>query len=147
MRTVGALLYCQQPIAIPAFSHINDSSPRVAVLSFQLWLGLPRGHFPSPYHKAHICKTVMSMRSAAASTAAERRFVSISWRQFAELDTLYQFPTARSANCRWHVKCFRCITGTSRRVMAGSFGGPILLCSWAAERPRRDAAWGSGCLR
>jgi hypothetical protein len=71
---VGALLYCQQSIAVPAVSHINYSSPRVAMSSFQLWLGLPSGHFPSPYHKAHVCKTVTSMRSAAASTAAERRF-------------------------------------------------------------------------
>jgi hypothetical protein len=30
--------------------------------------------------------------------------------------------------------------GTNRHVMAGSFGEPILLCRWAAERRRRDAA-------
>ena len=104
---VGTLLYCQQPTAVPAFSHSNYFSPRVAILSFQPWLGLPSCHFPSPHHKAHVCKTVTGTRSAAASTAAGRRFVSTSWRQYAELDTLCQFPTARSANCRWHVKCFR----------------------------------------
>ena len=133
-------MYCQQPIAVPAFSHMNYSSSRVEILSFQLWLGLPSGHFPSPYHKAHVCKTVMSMRSAAASTAAERRCVSMSWRQSAELETLCQFPTARSANCRWHEKCFRYNYCNKQTRDGGRFCGPILWCRWAAEQPCKDAA-------
>jgi len=153
---VGVLLYCPQPTAVPAFSHTNYSSPRLAILSFHLLLGLPTGHFPSPYHKAHVYKTVTSMRSAAASTAAERRFVSMSWRQFAELNILCQFHTARSANCRWHVKCFRYVYWNEETCDGWQFWWANIVaplgCRATAHRRSSSLSgpgrlWGPGCLR